>query len=426
MRKRVWILNHYAGESFADNGWRHYWFAKYLKRDGYEPVIFCSNAQHNGEAPFFFPMNDLWEEKEQEIIDVPYIFVKSRSYAGNGKDRVLNMADFYRNVQKAAKAYAKRSGAPDVIIASSVHPLTLIAGEKLAKKFGVPCICEIRDLWPEALVEYGKLNRDSLLVKALYAGEKWIYKKADALIFTMEGGRDYIAQQGWNTQIDKNKIFHINNGVDIEQFDENKTKYVWPDADLDSNNLYKIVYTGSINLINHLELIVDVAKIIQKQKNIKILVWGGGNELQDLQAKVKEAKLTNIVFKGTVEKKYIPGILSRADINLMHCWEMSDAVAKYGPSNNKLFEYLAAGKPIFSTVIPGYSILKRYQCGVETEEPTADAIAAGLLELINMPEEDKELLSVNARKTAYKYDFSELTEDLTGVIQYAEERKTIS
>ena len=78
-----------------------------------------------------------------------FVFVRGRTYEGNGKQRVLNMVDFFRNVKRAARAYAKTWGKPDVIYASSVHPLTLVAGLQMAKHFGVPCVCEVRDLWPE-------------------------------------------------------------------------------------------------------------------------------------------------------------------------------------------------------------------------------------------------------------------------------------
>ena len=78
--------------------------------------------------------------------------IKARKYQGNGKQRVLNMVDFYRNVKKAAVEFAKKNAKPDIIYASSVHPLALVAGIQLAKKFGVKCICEVRDLWPESIV----------------------------------------------------------------------------------------------------------------------------------------------------------------------------------------------------------------------------------------------------------------------------------
>lgn len=152
--KNVWTINHYATNMFYDKGGRHYWFAKYLKQEGYNPVVFSCNTKHNAPERFI-DTNELWTEHLAEEIDVPFVFVKSNVYTGNGLKRILNMIGFYLNVKKTAKEYALKNDKPDIIYASSVHPLTLVAGIQLAKKFGVKCICEVRDLWPGSLVALG-------------------------------------------------------------------------------------------------------------------------------------------------------------------------------------------------------------------------------------------------------------------------------
>ena len=418
MRKTVWILNHYAGGMLFDHGGRHYNFAKYLKREGYEPVIFCCNARH-GKAELFYETNALWQEHMAEEIETPFVFVKARTYIGNGKQRVLNMVDFYRNVQKTAKEYAEKHGKPDVILASSVHPLTLVAGIRLAKHFGVECICEVRDLWPESIVEYSdRFTRKNPLIKLLYQGEKWIYKKADKLTFTMEGGAQYIADQGWDTAhggpIDLSKVYHINNGVDLEEFNENREHDQVDDPELENPDIFKVIYAGSIRRVNNLGLLVDAAKAITDPR-IKFLIWGDGDELPALQQWLIEEHIENVVFKGRVEKKYIPSVISRADLNVVH-WEMSD-ILRYGVSYNKLFEYLAAGKPIFSTVRPGYSIVEKYACGADTESFTPGDFAAGIQRLASLPEGEQRRMGENARKAAKDYDFQALTRKLISIIE---------
>lgn len=47
MSKVVWIMNHYATNTFEQRAGRHYWMAKYLKTQGYSPVIFCANVPFN-------------------------------------------------------------------------------------------------------------------------------------------------------------------------------------------------------------------------------------------------------------------------------------------------------------------------------------------------------------------------------------------
>ena len=419
MKKNVWIMNHYATHTLIDAGGRHYFFSKYLKQKGYSPVVFCANMLNNNPKEQYRKTSKLYEIEMAEAIETPYVLVKVTPYYGNGFARVRNMYSFYRNLKKTAKEYAKLYGKPDVIYASSVHPLTLVAGIQLAKKFGVKCVCEVRDLWPEAIVTYSKrITKKSPIAKMMYAGEKWIYKKADAVIFTQEGGPDYVREQKWDDghggPIKNDKLFHINNGVDLEIFDNNRLSHPYSDVDLDNPDIYKVVYAGSIRRINNLGLIVDAAKLITNPK-IKFIIFGDGYELPMLQERLLNEGITNVVFKGRVNKQFIPAVDSKADLNLVH-WEMSPLV-RVGESYNKSFEYFAAGKPVFYTIRPGYSIVEKYHCGCLTEGFEPEDIARGIQAMAEMSDEEKQMMSINARKTAEVYDFKNLTAKLIDIIE---------
>lgn len=419
MRKNVWIMNHYASRMFLAKGGRHYFFSKYLDRAGYHPVIFCANIMNNRTEDQCIETDNLWTEQIAEEIHTPFVFVNARGYKGNGKERVLNMIDFYKNVKKAAVEYSNENGAPDIIIASSVHPLTMIAGIQLGKKYGVKCICEVRDLWPEAIVAYSKrIKRNSIIAKIMYAGEKWIYKKADAVVFTQEGGPNYVCEHAWDKKqggpVDNGKLFHINNGVDLETFDENVVRFPFMDEDMDNPDLFKVVYCGAIRRINNLGLILEVAKLIVNPK-IKFVIFGDGDELEPLKERVKTEKITNVVFKGRVDRQFIPSIDCKADLNIVH-WEMNPLL-RVGESYNKSFEYFAAGKPIFYTVRPGYSIVEKYHCGKLTEGFEPKDIAAGIEAMAAMNDAEKEEMGKNARRTAKIYDYNNLTDQLIEIIE---------
>jgi glycosyltransferase involved in cell wall biosynthesis len=322
---------------------------------------------------------------------------------------------FAWNLFSIAKEYSRNFGKPDVILASSVHPLTLVAGIKIARKFGVPCICEIRDLWPESLVAYGFLKRDSIIAKLLYKGEKWIYKNADSIIMTWEGGKEYISDQGWDKHIDLNKVKYINNGVSVEKFDRDSIEHVIKDKDLENNDLIKIVYTGSVRKVNNIGLLLDAAKIIQDQgyAQIRILIYGSGEEREILEKRCKDENINNVIFKGQIEKRFVPSVLKKADINVLH--NSSTVLDKYGQSQNKLFEYLAAGKCIIQTYSTGFSILKKYNCGICVPVQNAEEIAKALIKACNDKEQYK-IMGANARQASYEYDFQKLTNELINII----------
>ncbi|HPU01813.1 MAG TPA: glycosyltransferase family 4 protein [Bacillota bacterium] len=406
-------MNHYATNMFFEKAGRHYWFAENLLENGYEPTIFCANTRHNSGNIIAIPKGKYLRMTTENI---PFVFVKTINYRGNGIQRINNMLMFAWNLFSLAKEYSRNFGKPDVILASSVHPLTLVAGIKIARKFGVPCICEIRDLWPESLVAYGFLKRSSIIAKMLYQGEKWIYKNADSIIMTCEGGKDYIRDMGWDDQVDLNKVKHINNGVSVEKFDRDSEKHIIKDSDLDNNELVKIVYAGSIRKVNNIGLLLDAAKIIQDQghSQIRILIYGSGDEKEILEKRCKDENINNVIFKGQIDKKFVPSVLKKADINVLH--NSSTVLDKYGQSQNKLFEYLAAGKCIVQTYSTGYSILEKYNCGICVPVQNSEEIAKALIRACTDKEQNK-IMGENARRASYEYDFSKLTHKLINVIE---------
>jgi len=422
MRQKVWILNHYAGDMFFNKGGRHYSIAKYLKRMEYEPTVFVCNAKHNSRSALFFHEDNMWEVHCAEEIDVPFVFVKGRAYTGNGKQRILNMIDFYRNVKAAAKEYAKRYGTPDTICASSVHPLTVVAGIQLAKHFGVPCICEIRDLWPESLVTYGIADPHGPAVLLLRRLEKWIYKKSDAVVFTMEGAYDYIIEQGWEKDIPRSKVYFINNGVDLEVFEYNKEHFKIEDSDLEDLGAFKVVYAGSIRKVNNLDALLDAAKLVH-HPSIKFLIWGDGDELSSLRQRIADEGIYNVIFKGKAEKKYIPYIVSQADLNIAH--NTSSPIFKYGVSFNKIFDYMAAGKPVLCDFSSNYNPVLMGGAGIAVTSAISDDIAEAIEGLASLDKEIYDKYCSAAKETANEYDFRSLTNKLADVILYAQKGRNV-
>lgn len=402
--KNIWILNHYA----KPYGGRHYKFAENLIKRGYNVKIFCASTVHNSNQNMITDSRKYLYEIHN---DIPFVIIRARNYKGNGAERIKNMIDYAAGLMSVSKKFD--TGKPDVIYASSVHPLTWLAGYKLSKRYGAKFIAETRDLWPETFVAMGKMSKNSIPAKILYKIEKFIYQKADKLIFTFPGGKDYVESIG----LDSSKVRYINNGVDLEEFNQNKTRYVLEDEDLDDDSTFKVLFTGAIGEANAIYRIVDAAKIFIDKgiKDIKFYIFGDGPEKEKLQNRVQEDNITNVVFKGRVDKKYVPSVLSRADLNIF-CLEYLPNLFKYGLSPNKMFEYFASGRPTVSNVECGYDMLEKYKCGITVKGGSAEALAEGILKFYNMPKEEYDTYCNNALKAACDFDFKILTDKLEEVI----------
>lgn len=410
MKKKVWIISHYAGGPSFCPRLPDYILAKDLIEKNYDVLVFASSAVHNTDINFIKDKN---VSKKQIVDDVPFVFVKTRSYKSK-LDRMLNMVDFYINMMKCYKQYEK----PDIIISAMPQPLACLAGKQISDKIKVPYITSIVDLWPLSIVEYAGFSNKNPIIEALYLFEKWLYKKSDALVFTWEGAYDYIIDKGWEKQIPKSKFNYINIGVDLSKFYSNLQKFQIKDTDLEDST-FKVMYCGSVRTANDINTIVSCAKELSDEgygNKIKFIIYGDGPERPKLIERCKNESIFNVVFKGSIDKKYIPFVLSKSNLCILNLLPAS--TQKYGNSSNKLFEYLAAGSPVIANIDEGkYPIITKYNCGKVVKAGNIQAYVDGIKEFYNMDEKQRTYIESRAKETAKLFDTSKLNEKWENLIK---------
>ena len=416
MTKRVWFFHHYAVLPDMQGQIRPYNFGLHLKNHDWQATVFAASYLHHSDISLISDGSKYLLKTDAEI---PFVFVNTPSSASGVLARIWNMASFYFGLLDLAVEFAKKYGKPNLIIASSPHPLTMIAGIKVAEKLAIPCICEVRDLWPEAIFTFGKLKEKSLPGRLLTAGEHWIYRKADAIIFTKEGDTDYLKQQRWDSaqggDIDLGKCHYINNGVDIEAFSRLAAENTVDDPDLQADK-FNVVYAGSLREVNDVGLLLDAAALLKPYSDIQFLIYGDGNQKDSLQRRVINEKLFNVKIKGYVSKNQVPFILSRSGVNILN-YSQEKYNWSRGNSSNKLFEYMASGKPIISTVKMGYCILEKYQCGISLAASTSQALADAIKQVHDLPQDEYQRMGKNALRGAQCFDYRVLTEKLVAVME---------
>lgn len=415
--KTVWIINHYAQTPEQGGLSRHYFFAKELIARGYNVRIFTSSVIHNSDINMIDESEKiLFKDVDQN--GVPYTYIKSSAYKGNGLARIKNMLGFAFDIKKIWKTYKQEK--PDVIYTSTPDLLTAWQAQNFAKKHKLPCVVEVRDLWPLSIVEYNNISSKNPIIIALYMLEKRIYKRADALVFTMPGGKDYIIDKKWDKKVALEKIFNINNGIDVEEQERQVKENAFSDPDLDDGS-FKVIYCGSIRKVNNVGSLIEAAELLKEDKELKFLIYGAGNQREELETYCKENGVDNVIFKGYVDKKFVPYICTKAGANIISVKQTG--VSKYGVSWNKLFDYMNAGKPVISTVKVNFDFIEGNECGISCENQNAKTIADAILKIKNCEKVDYDTMCHNAKQAAKQFDFKVLTDKFEQVINYAIEQE---
>jgi glycosyltransferase involved in cell wall biosynthesis len=292
-----------------------------------------------------------------------------------GWKRMLAFIGFAKAATRAGKTILK----PDVVFATHT-PLTVgFSGIDLRKHFGVPFVFEVRDLWPEAMVNIGAI-KNPLIVHLLRRWSRKIYFSADSLIAASPGIKHGILQYGVPDQ----KVTVIPQGCDLDLFHPDR-KGEGVRKRLCLGDRFAAIYFGAMGLANGLEYAVDAANILSKRgrNDIVIVLHGQGGCREELEMSVKSNKLDNVVFSDPVpEKKDLAEIVSACDA----CMTIYRASKERSWSPNKMFDSLSAGKPILINV-PGWlgSTIEDNECGFEIDPKKPESLADKLEQLADNP-----------------------------------------
>ena len=408
-RKTVWLVNPYCSPTIKRT--RQIVLSQRLEEQGYNVFIVCSSHIHGSDENL---IKDNRRFYTTTYDGAKFIVIKTGGYQGNGVKRVLNSIQF----QQAVYKLRNRLPRPDVIVSDFAGLFGNIF-LRFKNKYGTKIIYDILDLWPEQIVDVGFVKKDSLPARIMYKMEHKAYRDADGIIFSFEGGKEYIIEKGWakcnGGDVDTDKVGYLNNGVDLETVDWQKDNLILDDPDLETDK-FKVAYLGSIRKANDLDIIIDAAKILQDkgEDNIEILIYGDGDHRHRLEDKSKELGLKNVKFKGRLLVEYAPNMLSRCDINIFNF--MNTPIARFGFSPNKLFMYFSSGKPILATVKPNYDLVSGRECGI-TVENTPEAAAEGIIQFSEMNKTEYERFAQNCRSVAKEFDYKNLVFELIKQIE---------
>lgn len=373
----VWIFNHHALTPEMTGGTRHYDFAKELINRGHRVTIVASSFHYSK----YKEMKDYREsEYLQENIDgINFIWIKTPPYLGNGIARVKNMLSYSWKVLKIIPSLNLEK--PDVIIGSSVHLFAVYSAYKLSKKYKVPFIMEVRDLWPQTLIEMGVSKWHPFILLLAFL-EKFLYKKADKIITLLPKAYQYIEKL--NINIDK--VVWISNGSSVIK-DDTYTNC------LDSSK-FNIVYTGSHGVANDLDRLIDVAYILRRYNDkIHFTLIGNGVLKEQLIHKAASLKLYNISFLDAVEKQKVIHYLKSADLLYVGLQNLS--LYKYGISMNKIFDYMNAKKPILFVSDIQDSVIQQANAGKVISSDNLTIVAEAIISFLEMSESELDAYGQN-------------------------------
>jgi glycosyltransferase involved in cell wall biosynthesis len=409
----VWLVNQYAIPPTQPGITRHFSLAATLNRRGHDVTLIASSFDHVTRKETRLEPAEMF--RLETIEGVRFLWLRTPPYEGNTRHRVWNMLVFAWRVWR--RHGCQELPLPDVIVGSSPHLFGAFAAWRLARALGVPFVLEVRDLWPEMLVQWGDIRAGHPVFRVLAWIEQTLYRNSAWIITLWQHTPPYIAARGG----DPGRISWISNGVFLDAILPQPPRK-------DACGPLTIMYLGAHSLTNPLHTVLDTAALLQAEgyaDKVRFRFFGDGPNKSALIERAQRAGLDEMVrFEAPVPKQRVSTVITEADAFILPLHH--GGLYRWGMSPNKLFDYMAAARPIVIAVdVP--NPVAEAGAGLTVPAENAKAMAEAIKKLLALaPEERWEMGLRGRRYVEAHHDMARLAERFEACLQGAIRRDRIA
>ncbi len=400
-----WV-NQFAATPETPGGTRHFEFASRLGKLGVPIDIVAADVNLTSRR-YTRRSGPLDLRRIRESIDgVTFHWLHTLTYDVNDWRRSLGMLRF------AQSAFTFLLRAPiargSVFLGSSPTLFAALAAERAARLRGARFVLEVRDLWPESLVEM--TGREGPTSAALRRIADHLYRRAERIIVLADKNRDAIAARG----VPADRFVYVPNSVDLDFFARRRVPAPVMAGVPDGRVV--AVYAGAHGPANDLGTVLDAAAILRGASAIHLVLVGDGTEKQALVERARSLRLDNVTFIPPVPKQEIPAVFARCDVGVLTLRDVP--LFRSGVSPNKLFDYMAAGLPVVTNVAGDCAdIVTASRAGFTATPGSAEALAGALRAAEALDPEQRARLGAAGRAyVAQHYNRDRLVHRLVDVL----------
>jgi colanic acid biosynthesis glycosyl transferase WcaI len=352
-------------------------FARELARRGFEVEVVTGFPNYPG-GKVYPGYRIRWIQRETidgvRVTRVPLYPSHDRSAFG----RVLN----YLSFAVSATLYGLLGAVRPSVIYAYQPPLTVgVAAVILRLLRRAPLVYDIQDMWPDTLRSTGMIRSEWLL--GLVGGVcRLVYRFADRIVVLSPGFQRLLLERG----VPASKVEVIYNWADESAIASAASGEEPPG--FPPPGPFRVLFAGNMGKAQALDAVIDAARILQEQgAGAHLVLLGGGLEVERLKRRTSELRLDNVTFLPPVPMARVGAYLAAADALLVHL--RRDPLFEITiPSKTQA--YLAAGRPVIMAVSGDAASLVSESCGGVVASPEdAGSIAAAIVDLASMPEDDR-------------------------------------
>jgi glycosyltransferase involved in cell wall biosynthesis len=233
----------------------------------------------------------------------------------------------------------------DVVLVVTNPPLLPFVVWTAAWLHRARVILVIHDVYPEVLLCSGLNRSGSLVVRAVAAATRWLYRRMERVIVL---GRDMAVLAAAKMPGREDRIDLIPNWADLELVVPAERHANALLGELGLRDKFVIQYAGNMGRTHGLEAVLAAAELLREEPRAHFVFLGSGAKRDWLVTEAHSRGLSNVTVLGPRPRSDQPNFLNACDVAIISFVHGMAGVSV--PS--RMYNILAAGKPIVAVADP--------------------------------------------------------------------------
>lgn len=289
----------------------------------------------------------------------------------------------------------------DVVFNYEVSPMTqALVGVWYAKKRKIPCYLYVTDLWPDNVEIVTGIHNKQFL-GAINCMVNYIYRRCTRIFTSSKSFIKKMIERG----VPKEKLtFWPQYAEDFyTPYIASKDEAINAKTGIPDDGIFNIVFAGNIGYAQGLDVLIDTAKVLEKEKvYVRFNIIGDGRYKKEMTESITADKLDqyfNFIDRQPAEE--IPKYMAAGDAALI-CLTSSEVFAMTIPAKTQ--SCLACGMPILVSADGEIKdIIEKAKCGFASPSRNANALAENIKTMASLNVNELEVLGNNALNYYNKY-----------------------
>lgn len=297
--------------------------------------------------------------------------------------RILN----HRTVARKFRVLAPAEQRPDVILCSWPTVELCVEAVRLANRWNVPVALDVRDLWPDMIVDYmPRILRPAagLALRSSFRAAEWAASHATAITGITDPYIDWGVTYARRRRTPLDRLFPLGYADNEPSTAEIRTaKDFWAQHGIQEGQPHFLAcWFGMMGKHSELSTVIEAAlRLSRIRDSIRVVLCGTGPEFNRCRRLAGDCN--NVVLPGWVNAAQIWTLMRLSSVGLAPYVSNGNYVRNIP---NKPIEYLSAGLPVVSSLQGELAtLLADNHCGLTYQNGSADDLVRTLTDCYDHP-----------------------------------------